>query len=261
MRKTREEFFRGWQLNADRKIGGKNHRSRSSALIDGILKIDLPPDTFHHVLTQNLDMTQIENLLFTHGHDDHFAIRELQYMSWMFLPEPLTKELEIAGPRTTLDRIRNECDLRDLPLTLTCLNPWETAEFGRWQITPILATHDPEQICFNYLIHDGKKTLLYATDTGWYSDAAWEFLGRWKIDAAVIECTKGKVEGGYDGHLGMAEVIKMRSKLIELGTLLPKSPVVTTHHSHIGGLLHNELEAGLNPHGIEVGFDGKRCKI
>src|SRR2546423_13651603 len=77
-----------------RELGGKTLRSRSSALIDGVLKIDLPADTLHHVLTQRLDMTKAETLLFTHGHDDHFAVRELQYMPWMFVPQPITPTLQ-----------------------------------------------------------------------------------------------------------------------------------------------------------------------
>src|SRR2546425_1124013 len=72
-----------------RELGGKNLRSRSSALIDKTLKIDLAPDTFHHVLTHGLDLTAVEYLLFTHAHDDHFAVQELQYMSWMFVPKPI----------------------------------------------------------------------------------------------------------------------------------------------------------------------------
>src|SRR5579862_5651554 len=80
-----------------RQLGGKNLRTRSSALIDDQIKIDLPPDTLHHVLTQGLDMTKIPYLLFTHGHDDHFAVRELQYLSWMFVSEPIRNPLQVFG--------------------------------------------------------------------------------------------------------------------------------------------------------------------
>ena len=244
-----------------RQVGGKNLRTRSSALIDGVVKIDFPPDTLHHILTQGLDLTKIEHLLFTHAHHDHFAIQDLQYMSWMFVPQPISTPLNIWGPLDAVDRIRKAPDLQDLPLHLECLEAWETAAMGRWQVTPILAQHDPDQACFNYLISDGKKTLLYATDTGWYEEPTWKFLANSKIDGIVVECTKGPVEGGYMAHLCIPEVIRMRERLMKQGALSRDARVVTTHHSHLGGLMHEELEAQLNPHGIEVGYDGMVFEI
>lgn len=244
-----------------REVGGKNLRSRSSALIDGVLKIDFPPDTQHHVLTQNLDLTQIKYLLFTHGHDDHFAVRELQYMSWMFVPEPARTPLQVLAPQDVIEEIQENLNLDILPLALHCLTPWETITFDDWAVTPIIAQHDPKRLCFNYLITrreaDGTtETLLYATDTGWYDPPTWAFLGRQKIDGMVLECTKGPVEGGYMAHLCIPEVVRMQSHLVKNGVMAPGAPVVTTHHSHLGGLMHDELEAHLNPHGVQVGYDG-----
>lgn len=244
-----------------RELGGKNLRTRSSALIGGEIKIDLPPDTLHHVLAQGLDLTTTPYLLFTHAHDDHFAVRELQYLSWMFVPQPITKPLHVFGPRDTIEKIRQSLDLANLPLKLHCLKEWETAAIGRWQVTPILAQHDPEQQCFNYLVSDGARTLLYATDTGWYEKQTWDFLGRTQLDGMVVECTKGRMEGGYMAHLCIPEVVRMRERLVQEGVLRADGRVVTTHHSHLGGLLHEGLEAELNPHGIEVGYDGMTFEI
>lgn len=244
-----------------RVMGGKNLRSRSSALIDGGLKIDLPPDTQHHVLTQNLDMSGIKHLLFTHGHDDHCAGYELQYLSWMFVPQPVTTPLNILAPRTTLDKLCRQLEGEAVPVSMKAIEPWSTVPFGRWQVTALVANHDPEQTCFNYLISDGSSTLLYATDTGWYSEPTWEFLKDKRIDAAVIEASKGLSEGGYSGHMNAAEVIRMREWLMENGVMSTEAPVVTTHHSHLGGVLHEGLEAILNPHAIQVGYDGMVVEI
>ena len=50
-----------------RRLGGKNIRSRSSALIDGVLKIDLPPDTLYHVFRHGLDLrTEFRHPPFVH---------------------------------------------------------------------------------------------------------------------------------------------------------------------------------------------------
>src|SRR5690348_6984346 len=81
-----------------RRLGGKNIRTRSSALIDGILKLDFPPDTYQHVLQRGLDLRKVEFLFFTHGHDDHFALKELQYSSKTFVKEPLDQLIQVFGP-------------------------------------------------------------------------------------------------------------------------------------------------------------------
>jgi phosphoribosyl 1,2-cyclic phosphate phosphodiesterase len=244
-----------------RRLGGKNLRSRASALIDENLKIDLPPDTLHHVLSGFLDMTKVEHLLFTHVHDDHFAVRELQYSSWMFVPQPITRILNVYGPVDAIVRMREELELNTLPLAVHCLAPWEMAEAGDYEITPILAQHDSERVCLNYLISKGGNTLLYATDTGWWDEATWSFLATRKVDAVVIECTKGLNPNGYKAHLSVPEVIKVRKRLLTDGVIAEDVRFVTTHHSHLSGLLHEELEAHLNPHGIEVGFDGFEFEI
>ncbi len=244
-----------------RALRGKNLRSRSSALIDGTLKIDLSSDTLHHVLTQGLDMTRVDRLLVTHAHHDHFAVRELQYASWMFVPQSNGWRLQVLCPPDAAQQLADELDLGTLPISVHCLAPWERVNTGPWGITPVLAQHDPEYVCYNYLIERNGRTLLYATDTGWYGEGTWSFLGNVKIDGAVIECTKGLDEGGYRAHLSIPELIRMRERLLENGILKARAPVVTTHHSHLCGLLHEELESHLTPNGIEVGFDGMVFQI
>lgn len=239
-----------------REVGGKNLRTRSSALIDGVLKIDFPPDTMHHVIAQGLDLSRVRYLLFTHSHDDHCAPAELQYMAWMFVPQPIQTRLDVYGPCDVVEAMNKTLDLDTLPLRVCCLKAWKTIKIDRWLVTPIVAQHDADKMCFNYVIADGEKTLLYATDTGWYEEPTWSFLRRTKLDGMVIECTKGPVTGGYMAHMSIPQVIEMKQRLVRDGVLAADGPVVTTHHSHLGGLLHEELEARLNPHGIDVGYDG-----
>jgi phosphoribosyl 1,2-cyclic phosphate phosphodiesterase len=238
-----------------RKVGGKNFRTRTSALLDGVVKIDLPPDTLQHVHAHGLDMTKIESLVFTHAHDDHLAAAELQYLSWMFVPEGKVKPLRILGSKSVLDKIRRTVDMEDVPLIFCCLEAWEEVDSGGCTVTPIVPHHDPSQICFNLLVKRKGKTLLYATDTGRYDEPTWIFLQTTKIDGAVIECSKGSKEGGYEGHLSIEDVIEMRRRL-DIGAMSETAPVVTTHMCHLGGLMHEEMEEIFKPHRIQVGFDG-----
>lgn len=240
-----------------RAMGGKNIRTRSSALIDGALKIDFPPDTLYHVIRFNLDLRSLSALLFTHAHDDHFSAPELQYRCEYFVPAPIQDPLPIYGPPEVIMRLESGLDLRMVPVQLHTLHAWKPVAIGAYRVTPILAQHDPSQHCFNYIIEDGAgTTLLYASDTGWYEEPTWKFLRRFQLDGTVVECAKGPVEGGYMAHMCIPEVVRMRQKLIGMGCLRPDGPMVTTHFSHLGGLMHEELEAILNPQDILVGYDG-----
>jgi phosphoribosyl 1,2-cyclic phosphate phosphodiesterase len=244
-----------------RQLRGRNIRSRSSAMLDGVVKIDLSPDTFHHVVTHDLDLTRLEFLVFTHPHDDHLAPAELQYLSWMFVPEPITRPLPVLGSRSVTDKIKAFLADKELPLDIQCMEPWITVTRGEWSVTPVMAHHDPSNICFNLIVSRAGKSLLYATDTGWYDPPTWQFLERAKLDGIVVEVSRGPEESGYEGHLSIPEAIRLRERLVSCGTLPRDAPVVTTHHSHLGGLLHDEMEALLNPHGIQVGYDGLTFEI
>jgi phosphoribosyl 1,2-cyclic phosphate phosphodiesterase len=241
---------------------GKNIRTRASALIDGVLKIDFPPDTLYHVIQYNLDLRCLQALLFTHAHDDHFSPAELQYLSPYFVPAPVAQPLRVYGPVDVTEFLNHRYDLSFVPLELHPLMAWQTTTIQRYQVTPILANHDPSLTCFNYIIEDAEGcTLLYASDTGWYSAETWDFLAQVQLDAVVVECAKGPVEGGYTGHLSIPDVIRMREKLLAMGALRPESTVVTTHFSHLGGLMHHEMERIFAPHHIEPGYDGMTFSV
>ena len=57
-----------------REAGGKNIRTRSQAVLDGRLALDLSVDTFHHSAFAGLDMRKIHHVLITHNHHDHFLL-------------------------------------------------------------------------------------------------------------------------------------------------------------------------------------------
>lgn len=240
-----------------RILGGKNIRTRSSALIDGVLKIDLPPDTFHQVIANNIDLRSLKALLFTHIHNDHFCGGELQYLGSYFITTPLPEPLPIYGPPEVIEWLKSNLHPERLPITLHSLAPWETVCVDRYRITPLLAQHDQSTTCFNYLIEDAQgATLLYASDTGWYEEPTWDFLRHAPLDGIVVECQKGLEDGGYPGHLSIADVLQLQSRLISGGTFAQEKPMAVTHLSHMSGLMHDEWEAYLAPYHIWAGYDG-----
>jgi phosphoribosyl 1,2-cyclic phosphate phosphodiesterase len=247
-----------------RKSGGKDIRTRCSAIVDDRLQLDFPPDILAQVIHSRLDLRCLAAILFTHAHDDHCAAAQLQYRGHYFVPKPFTDRLGLYGSRDVVAAIRRGLDLDGdtpdqdrYPFRLNTLTANLTIQVSDYQITPIPANHDPSQECFNFIIQDEfGATLLYATDTGWYQPSTWQVLQRFKLDAVVLEATKGMQEDGYAGHLSIPQVIEFREKLIDEGIFLPDSPMVTTHVSHLCGLMHHELEALLAPHKILAGYDG-----
>lgn len=247
-----------------RKLGGKNIRTRCSAIVDDRLKIDLPPDILTQVVQNRLDLRCISAILFTHAHDDHCAAAQLQYRGHYFVPKPFNDSLALYGSRDVVAAINRFIspdggipDPAKYPLRLHPMQANATVVISDYRVTAIPANHDPSQECFNFIIQDDSgSTLLYATDTGWYTAATWEFLKQFTIDGIVLEATKGMQEDGYEGHLSIPQVIAFRNRLIDDGVFRADAPMVTTHVSHLSGLMHEDMESLLAPHGIIAGYDG-----
>lgn len=241
-----------------REHGGKDVRTRCGALIDGTLKIDLPPDTLLHLHRDRLDAEDWTALVFTHSHDDHFAPEELQYCLFPFNDQDyLTFTIYANG---AICRRLHEM-YPEWPMDIVETRSFEPFRHEEYTITPIKANHLPEEDAQNLIVQKGGHTLLYATDTGVWGNETWEHLKGHKLDLLVIECTEGLRCTDYEGHLDIEALLEVVERLHAQGTLHPDSQVCTTHHSHNGGATHAMLEEALNPHGIEVGFDGKELLV
>lgn len=241
-----------------REHGGKDIRTRSAALVDNVLKLDLGPDTWSQITRDRLDARDWTAVLFTHSDADHFAIDELQYALYPF------NDMEFAGftiyansviCRRLLDRYQ------DWPFELVMTQSYVPFQHGGYLITPFEATHKESEDAHNFVINDGKSTLLYGTDTGIWNESAWDFLATQKLDGLVLECSEGIAPTTYDGHLSVEEFLEVIARLKSLGTIDESTNIVTTHHSHNGEATHAELEAIFEPHGVNVGFDGLEFTI
>lgn len=236
-----------------RAHGGKDVRTRSGALIDGHLKIDLPPDTAWQLSRDGLDARDWTGLVFTHSHDDHLAVDEIQYGLFPFNSREYL-EYAIYGNADVCARIADRYP--HWPIELVETRSFEPFGHMGFEIVPIRARHGEAEDNHNLLIKSAGATLLYATDTGVWEEPTWEFLRGCRLDGLVLECTEGLASTQYDGHLDADECIEVVSRLRFQGTLPDGAPVITTHHSHQGQATHAQLEAVLGPAGILVGYDG-----
>ncbi len=243
--------------------GGKDLRTRSQAIVDDTLLIDLPPDSYFHMLRDGVSLPDIEHMLLTHTHSDHFLASELYYRRPGFCDTRAT--LTIYGNDTlkrNADALVEKTGTTYEKSKLACVELTEFVphDVAGYTVVPLLARHARDEKCFIYLIGRDGKWLLYGNDTGIFPDATWDYLHGRKLDLVSLDCTCGKRAEGTN-HMGVPDLITMRQRLADAGCLHEHTQLVATHFSHNGGLLHADLEALLNPHGYEVAYDGMRVEI
>jgi phosphoribosyl 1,2-cyclic phosphate phosphodiesterase len=220
----------------------KDYRTRSAALIDQRFQID--PMIWDAVI-------------FTHSHEDHFTVSEIQYALYPFNRSEYPPFTIYCNP-TVMAYI--ECRYPDWPLEIIRTKLFEPTLIGDYSMTPVRAMHTPNEECQNLIFERDGKTLGYMTDTGIWSEETWEFLENVKFDAMIIECTDGLRDSGYFGHLSLCSLQGVLSRLHKMGTVDSSTPIRTTHHSHLGGS-HEELVEAMKPLGIEPGYDGLKISV
>lgn len=241
-----------------REHGGPDVRTRAAAIVDGGLKIDLPPENSAQLIRNGLRARDWDLLLFTHSDDDHLALSELQYALY-----PFTDAHEMPFPifanATVIEAIRERYP--DWPLELLpilAFQPFESAGYG---ITPVKARHTPGEECLNFLVERQGRRLVYATDTGVWPDETFDVLRDVPLDLLVIECTNMFQPSSYLGHLDLDGLGYVLNRLRANGTLTSSSRIVTTHHAASGGARHCDLRTALAPLGAEPGFDGMLIEV
>ncbi|EIP97476.1 metal-dependent hydrolase, beta-lactamase superfamily I [Opitutaceae bacterium TAV1] len=242
-----------------RAHGGKNIRSRTSLLIDEELKIDQPPDTWHHVVTYGLDLCKVKDLFFTHSHGDHLDPAAVE-VRLPFFTHGCEGPFNVYANETVLRQIRILTSAFPEVVKRRLIRPFIPVHAETAVITPLPADHAPEETALLFWIERNGKTLFFGHDSGWFPDSTWAWLEGKKADAVILECTQGK-KADRRNHLGADALLEVRQRLIDTNVIAGTTAVVATHFSHNGQLTHDELEARLAPHGISIAHDGMILEI
>ncbi len=250
-----------------RKVGGKELRTRTQSIVDGKILIDFPPDTYTHALNYSLQMGQIQHLLVTHSHMDHFFPVELIHRHEHF-GHNAKGMLHVYGneavERAFYDAVlidRFKAHPLDEAVKFVRLEPFVGFMADSYHIVPVPADHDKREICFIYIIEKDGKCLLYGHDTGMkLSEEAWECIFNHKYDLISLDATMGeKHSDGY--HMGLPDGIAFITRLEERECIQPDTVKVINHFSHNGGMTHGELEAFAQEHGLIAAYDGMKISI
>lgn len=249
------------------RLGGKNIRTRSQAIVNDDLLIDLPPDTYLHKLAHGLDLSRVRYLLLTHRHMDHFYPQELTVRGSCYSLDMVSPDIDIYCAAETYAFFKQctdwEIDRESLDhLHFHILKAFEPVQAGPYTITPLPATHmSPGHEPFVYHIEDADGTsIFYLHDSGYYAPAVWDYFKAQKKSADLIsfDTTCGEEDTHLRGtHMGFPDVVRVRDEMRGIGLADAHTHCVLNHFSHNGHLLHHELEALAAPAQLEVSFDGK----
>lgn len=258
-----------------KKLGGKNIRSRSQALIDDKLLIDYNADTNLHYLTHKFDLPNIKHCLITHGHHDHFYPMDILARSG-----PVNSHLKnesptyFYSPKDVYEKIvalKQSDNIKDIDLIAVKVEPYKTYTVGEYLVTPLPAVHagynvskDDGSVKFKYypvtyIIEKDGKSMLYHHDSDFYAEETFEFLKNRKkpFDLVSFDCTNGLLPKTYVGHLGLNECVDYKNEFIKNGLATDKTIFVVNHFSHNGtGTVYNDMKITAEKVGFIASYDG-----
>ena len=248
-----------------RQAGGKNLRTLSQTLIDDSLVIDLPADTHMHLLANQINLGNVENILITHTHADHYYPNIFELRGGVFAHNLKYKQVNVYGNeevKSLFESIYFHYPIDKNIKSNICfikLVPYGSVKIGKYTVTPLHANHAPEQMSLNYIIEDDKSSLLYLLDSGFPTDETFGYIASsGKIfDCVVMDGTMGEcVPGTYDYHMCFQENIFLKERLYSAGNIKKETKFVTSHITHNDAGLHEEIEKRFLPYGISVAYDG-----
>ena len=223
------------------KLGGKNMRTRSQALVGQDMLIDLPADTYYHTMTHGIDLLNIHYCLITHVHEDHCYLCDLDFLRKGFSHPPEGWEgITVYGSSDVeqeFAKVIGEGIVKEW-LRFVKLELFVPTQMGRYTVTALKARHGTAHP-YIYLIDDGKSALLYAHDTDIFPEETWEYLERVKphLDLVSMDCTEGAMEDiPYPGHMCLGRNRRCRERLLEIGVADETTKFVLNHFSHNGQL-------------------------
>ncbi len=254
-----------------RELKGKNIRKRASLLINDEIIIDLTPDCQTSMNMYNKDMGKVKYLLQTHTHLDHFDINQFTTLDLKYETKRY-ENLNLICSSLCLNDIQNKVSQFDrmnlfdnfyldkIGLRIHTINHGESITIDNYIIKAIHCTHDEKIGAQIYLIKQGSKTLLYATDTPQITDIALQELNKEKIDCVFLDESFG-IKNYMFSHLNIEGFKDYIVKLKENNLLSENCLVYATHMTHDGNPPHNDLEEILSQNGYHASYDGMEIEL
>lgn len=254
-----------------RDEGGKNIRTRSQAVLDECISIDMSVDTFHHCAFDGLDMTKIRHVLITHNHHDHFFTNDM-FSRVRNMTEPVNiyiSEASGKGVRTIVER-----NLAEFEAGKRDPNAWtraevHTLEFFKpiqildYKVTPLRARHAEVVDAMIFAIQSNDKNILWAHDTGKFPADTVEWLKSSGIafDFVSLDCTLKRGAQITTAHMDLDWCVEMAQLLKTNGNATENTKFAISHIGHLVDRTHEELEREAAEVGMIAAYDGMEVEI
>ena len=249
-----------------KKLGGKNLRTRSQAIVNDDMLIDFPGDTFAHMLATGMDFSKVRWCLVTHSHCDHFVPIDLCFHAEGCYAHNMTeKQLTVIGNEAVkahFDRDNPSYGEDNGATAIEVIPLYQPRQYGKYIVTALRANHMPSEEAHIYIISDGEKTMLYLHDTGLLFDEAWDYLikSNTKADFVSYDCTFVALPSG-GGHMGLDSCTVTRDRFLKEGIIDNHTINCINHFSHNGMLVHDELVPVAEKLGFLTAYDGMEIEF
>ncbi|MDF2543670.1 MAG: hypothetical protein K0S47_3388 [Herbinix sp.] len=250
--------------NMARELKGKNIRTRSQALVNDDLLIDLTPDTNMHSLVYGLDLSKVDHLLVTHSHSDHFNPTDIEMLREPYAHDR-NNQFHIYGNDMVKEKIWREVPRmseEETRFQIHKAEPFHPIKIKDYTVVPLLANHARTEECLFYQVSQGDKTLLYAHDTGAFPEESMNYLSEQRIhlDLVSFDCTAQSCEDGKY-HMGLVDAVKERQRLIDAGLGDDNTVWIVNHFSHNGLWLHDKMVEEASKYNFLVSYDGMEIEF
>ena len=144
-------------------------------------------------------------------------------------------------------------------VTFHTIAAFDTFSTGGYCVTALPAVHNPQSGPVIYQISDGQKNILYAHDTHFLDDSVWEYWQQSKpyFHMVSLDCTNACRPLTYVGHMGLAENVEVRRRMLDMGVADDKTVFVCNHFSHNGThVVYDDFVPLAAKEGFLVSYDG-----
>lgn len=200
----------------------REQRRPTSALVDGVLLLDLAPG----LPPDGISLSRVHTVLVTHAHPDHCSPFALLWRHWAQLPGPVT----VVGPAPVLEECRPWLAPED-PVVLTAVEAGNELDVGGYRVRALAADHEVPTVLYDVTGPDGDR-LLYATDSGPLPTAALEAARGADYDLLLLEQTFGDRRDHGTKHLDLGSFGEQVDRLRVVGAVTATTDVVAVHLSH-----------------------------
>ncbi|MDR0856482.1 MAG: hypothetical protein LBM78_03635 [Clostridiales bacterium] len=249
--------------NAARAAGER--RSRSQALVNDELLVDLPPDTYAHALTYGLRLGRVKYLLITHSHGDHFYPNELTQRGGCFATRLQAPTLTVLASSGIVKAVQTEVAAYPpaaAGYAYVTAQAYTPVTLGDYTVVPLPARHMDG--AYIYAITHGGKTLLYGNDTGYFYEEVFDYIktAGLQFDMLSLDCTMCDNPVPDTGtHMGYDTCRRTAERLKDIGALKKDCRVCITHFSHNGNPSRANTDRRAKDIGATAAFDGMEIEI